>query len=335
MDHAAPSASITYYDRSTGLMVFGILTIGLGLLSIGLAILIVGSQALVASLHTPGVEPAPIGALIPGMLVYVVVGIGLIWTGVGSCLARRWAYALMKIFSWVWLTFGVTCFVFMAVAIPVVLHSADALTPANARLPGTDAFGNIFMIMMLGFYSIFLVVLPGVWVWFYNSIHVKMTCEVRDPVARWTDRCPLPVLAVSLWTVATLPMMVVQALTGYAIVPLFGLLLSGFVGGIFFALLAVIWAISGVLMYLLDVRGLWLMLGTMVLIFISSIITYSLHDLTDIYQLLHYPPSMIAQMDKIQILHSRGLLVGTMVVFFIPFLAYLIYLFRFFRPVSR
>lgn len=335
MDSVVPSTPASYYDRSTGLMVFGILTVGLGLLSLGLALLVIGSQALVANLHAPGVEPAPIGAMIPGMLLYVIAGVGLICTGIGSCLARRWAYALMKIFSWVWLIFGVTIFVVMAVAFPLIIHSANALAPTNARPPGVDAIGSVFIVVMLGFYGFFLVVLPGVWTWFYNSRHVQMTCEARDPALRWTDRCPLPVLAVSIWAIMTLPMMLVQGLMGYAIMPLFGLLLGGMIGGIFFALLAIIWVISGVLMYLLDVRGLWLLLGTMVLFYISSIITYSLHDLTEIYQLVHYPPSVIAQMDKMKILHSRGLMVGLMTVFFIPFLAYLIYLFRFFRPVSR
>ena len=46
--------------------------------------------------------------------------------------------------------------------------------------------------LMMGFV---FVLLPIAWVLFYRSRHVQATCEARDPVARWTDACPLPVLA--------------------------------------------------------------------------------------------------------------------------------------------
>ena len=55
------------------------------------------------------------------------------------------------------------------------------------------------MVIALLFLGVFFVILPAVWIFFYKSRQVKATCEARDPVARWTDACPLPVLALCLW----------------------------------------------------------------------------------------------------------------------------------------
>src|SRR5690348_15437184 len=83
----------TYNDRSRGLVVFGVLTILLGVLSglmIGLMLL---GHAL--SARNPN-APAPSFAMIlPGLLMYGGLAVVLIWLGIGSIKARRWARALL------------------------------------------------------------------------------------------------------------------------------------------------------------------------------------------------------------------------------------------------
>ena len=64
---------------------------------------------------------------------------------------------------------------------------------------------------MLG---VFFIALPKVWIFFHNSRHVKATCEARYSVTRWTDACPLPVLALCLWLLVSAPMMLVMPVTG-------------------------------------------------------------------------------------------------------------------------
>ncbi len=71
------------------------------------------------------------------------------------------------------------------------------------------------VIGMTIFFFVFFVLVPAVWMFFYQSRHVKATCEARDPVTRWTDACPLPVLGFCLWTWLAVPMMLVMALTGH------------------------------------------------------------------------------------------------------------------------
>lgn len=60
---------------------------------------------------------------------------------------------------------------------------------------------------------------------FYNRLDVGVTCDRRDPGVAWTDRVPLPVLALivvmtaaSLWLLVNL---------GRPVIPLFGTLLTG------------------------------------------------------------------------------------------------------------
>ena len=61
---------------------------------------------------------------------------------------------------------------------------------------------------------------------FYNSRHVKATCERRDPATRWTDACPLPVLGFCLWLLLGVPMLLIMPLAGHGVMPFFGIFLS-------------------------------------------------------------------------------------------------------------
>src|SRR5258708_33744181 len=71
------------------------------------------------------------------------------------------------------------------------------------------------------------VVIPGAMVLFSRSTHVKLPCEARDPVPRWTDRCPLPVLAVVLiQAFGAVGMLLMLPVYGRAF-PLFGLIITG------------------------------------------------------------------------------------------------------------
>ena len=96
------------------------------------------------------------------------------------------------------------------------------------------------MVMVL-FFGVFFVLVPAVWTFFYNSRHVKATCEARDPVTRWTDACPLPVLGFCLWMLVAVPMMLFMPLTGHGVMPFFGMFLSGLPGALFCLVIAAIW----------------------------------------------------------------------------------------------
>src|ERR1035438_7524559 len=104
----------TYKDRSTGLILFGILTLLLGCLA-GLFVPMMLFGQLAAARTTQ--VPTSFATMLPGMAVYGMLAVALIWLGIGSIQARRWARALLLIFSWSWLLMGIVALIVMGFVI--------------------------------------------------------------------------------------------------------------------------------------------------------------------------------------------------------------------------
>src|SRR5208283_4838121 len=83
-------------DRSAGLIVFGILTILLGCLA-GLFVLLILVGAAASAKATSA--PATFSTILPAISIYGVLAVALVWLGIGSIMARRWARALLLVFS--------------------------------------------------------------------------------------------------------------------------------------------------------------------------------------------------------------------------------------------
>ena len=56
----------------------------------------------------------------------------------------------------------------------------------------------VIITLVIVFCAFFLVLVPIAFVVFYGRKDVADTCRRRDPVERWTDRTPLPVLGASV-----------------------------------------------------------------------------------------------------------------------------------------
>jgi hypothetical protein len=316
-----------YQDRSTGLIIFGILTLLLGCLAGLLVPLMLFGQMMAAK--APNAPPVNHAPMVPGMAVYGLLAVALVWLGIGSIQKRRWARALLLIFSWTWLIMGVC----MTVVMPFFMSKVMANLPPDAKTGQPAMPPGAIVGMVIGmtiFFGIFFVLVPAVWTFFYNSRHVKATCEARDPVTRWTDACPLPVLAFCLWTWLAVPMMLVMPLTGLAVMPCFGVFVSGLPGALFCLVIAAIWGWAGWWLYRLDVRGWWLILVAMVLFTVSALLTYAHHDIIELYQLQGLPQ---AQIDQIQ---KMGLFTGNRLgwftaLFTLPFLGYLLFIKKYLR----
>jgi len=185
---AAPSPD--YKDRSTGLVIFGILTLLLGCLAGLFVPLMLFGQMMAAK--APDAPPVNHTAILPGVAVYGLLAVALVWLGIGSILARRWARALLLIFSWSWLIMGI----FMTAVMPFFMAKVFANLPPDAKAGQPAMPPAAITAMVVGmtlFFGVIFVLVPAVWTFFYSSRHVKATCEARDPVPRWTDACPLPV----------------------------------------------------------------------------------------------------------------------------------------------
>src|SRR3989442_13359759 len=98
----------TYKDRSTWLVVFGVLQIFGGLLFVLLALL----SLVVFLAAREGTLPGGMIVAIP--LFYLLIAGYLVVLGIGAIRKRRWARTLMLLTSWIGLLFGTSALVFIA-----------------------------------------------------------------------------------------------------------------------------------------------------------------------------------------------------------------------------
>ncbi len=318
-----------YKDRSAGLIIFGILTILLGCLAGLFVLLMLVGQA--ASARTTGAS-APFSTILPAIFIYCALAVALVWLGIGSIMARRWARALLLIFSWSWLGMGLFVVAILAFLMPKILSGASSGSDPHPGLPASAIVG--VMVGMFLVFGVLLVILPVVWTFFYNSRHVKATCETRDPARRWTDACPLPVLGLCLWLLFSVPMMLIMPLAGHCVMPFFGMFLTGLPGALFCLAIAALWSYAAWLLYNLDVRGWWLILIALCVFMVSTLVTFARHDMMEMYRLMGYPEAQMEQMQK------TGLLVGNRMSWLmsfsvVPFLGYLFFVKKYLPRESK
>lgn len=307
-------------DRSTGLLVFGILTILMGALCALFVALMISSQTLAAR------DPAlgdPRG-LVFATAMYAGLAVAFIWLGIGSVQARRWARALLAVLSWGWLLIGVGALIAMALLFPSMFSKPS---PSGAKIdPGMQ---GVIMAISLGFTGVIFVLIPGIWALFYSSKNVRATCERRDPVTRWTDRCPLPVLAASLWTALGAPAMLLMPLAGTPVFPFFGSILAGWPAAGLCVVLGLVWLWTAWRLYRRDLLGWWIVAASVVLFAISSVLTYSRHSITELYTLMGYTPTQIALIQEYSL--PQSFLTWGVLVWILPVLGYLVFIRRYFR----
>lgn len=315
-----------FKDRRTGLTVFGTFTVLLGGLCALLVPLMVFGQQMAEK--TTGV-PANNQAIVPGIIMYGGMAVILVWLGIGSIMARRWARALLLIFSWTWLLIGVVSLVFMAVLMPQIMEAMRTVQPSGQPpLPG----GILLTIMAVQFavIGVLFIILPGVWVLFYRNPHVKATCEAQDPRPSWTDACPSQVLALSIWCGLSVPMMMAMPLAYHSVLPCFGIFLTGFRGTLGWLLLAGFWGYAARAIHRLQIAGWWVLLVSTGLMIASNALTFARHEPIEMYRLMGYPEAQIEQLQKFNIFGSTGM-VWMSLLFAPPLLGYMLYVKRYFR----
>lgn len=319
-----PPVPIEFKDRRTGLIIFGILTTFMGAVCALFVPLMLLGQAM--SARTTGVSQ-DFRSLIPGMLMFASLAITFIWLGIGSMMARRWARALLLVISWSWLVVGIISIAVLAAMFPQLSAMVD-----SARQPGQPEMPPAARAFIMAIPAIILVVnyivIPTVLILFYGSRHVKATCEVRDPVIRWTDRCPLPMLACILWLVFGAVMMLIAPLAYRGVFPFFGTFVTGPTGSAIYLVLAGLWAYAAWALYHLDRRGWWIIFVGLFLFAVSAFLTYWRHDVAELYRLMGTPEKQIAEIQKFNFLKGRAMPWMTLICT-LPFLGYLVYLRKF------
>jgi hypothetical protein len=298
---ATSTAPAAHGDRRTALIVFGSLEIVFGCLSALLVPLVILGEVLSA---TAGAPPQWRQAMV-GAGMYLLLAVALVWLGIGSIRRRRWARALSLVLGWGWLILGLVTVVTLALFLP---------TTAN-RLPSDAPPPLAFLVVALFLVGCPMVLVPAALVLFYSSRHVKATCEADDPVAGWTDACPLPVLAASLWMAFGAGMILLLMLGGQAAVPIFGTVLVGLPGVLASLSLALLWAYLARALYRLRAVGWWLTLGVFVVFGASSIATFARSDLTDLYRRMGYPEQQVEAVGRMPMITGPNVAIYLTVMF--------------------
>jgi hypothetical protein len=264
------------------------------------------------------------GMMIAGILFYVLAAAWFISMGVGSMLARRWARALILVSSWIWLLAGVMGLGYVVGFMPDMFDkmSESGQMPADMVTP--------MKFVMIGFIAVIYLVIPGALVLFYGSRHVKATCEFRDPKVRWTDRCPLPVLALSL--MYGLGALAMPMAIGYGgILPLFGYLLSGAPGILALLAVAVLMAYLAWGTYRLKLPAWWAAMGFTVLFGISGIVTFLQIDMMEMYERMGMPAQQLEIIEQYGVTDLSGMALG-MGLWTVGLVGFLLYVRRYFVP---
>ncbi|MDZ4859234.1 MAG: hypothetical protein SGI88_09620 [Candidatus Hydrogenedentes bacterium] len=310
-----------YKDRTIGLVVFGIAQCLLGILSGLVEILLVVGAAVLASSEAGTANGTDMTAMIPGFVMYAIAAVWFISMGVGSILARRWARALTLVSSWIWLVMGIVGTLAFMFFVPALYDDMGA----KGQLPeGAVVLMKVFFMV---FMVIVFVLIPGALILFYGSRHVKATCEAKDPKARWTDACPLPVLGLSVWACFIGLSMLSLGIYRWAL-PFFGFIVTGWAGALFAMAVMVSFLYVAWGAYRLNIKAWWVAMVAVTLLSVSTVVTFYRHNLMDYYQLMGMSPLQLEQVE--QMLPQVRKMILFYALFPVIWLGYLLYVRKYF-----
>ena len=188
MTELPSSETPEFKNRRPGLIGCGIVHLLFGLMFVGFSALMV---LMITAMPKAAQQPAmPIGMTVYTSLFYLLLAALFVTLGIGSMMARRWAPPLIQVTSWGWLLCGT-----LGGAVALLVMPKALATLPNQE-PGAAAAAMGCMAVMFGLCG---VAVPLAFVLFYRSPHVKKTVEILDPVPRWTDPQPVSMLIFASW----------------------------------------------------------------------------------------------------------------------------------------
>ncbi len=182
-------------------------------------------------------------------------------------------------------------------------------------------------VVMIGTMSCMYLVLPGIFIAFYQRADVKATCDAKDPNVRWTDHCPLPVLSLSLMLGFGATSVIWSASYGF-VTPLFGIIMKGVPGALFFLGISLLFGYLAWATYKLKMHAWWATLGTGVVFGLSTIVSFSRLSLMDLYREMKFPADQLKMMEDMGVLEMNIPLMMT--VSLALFAGYLLWVRRYF-----
>lgn len=328
----APPAPILatpdYRDRSSGLLVFGIIQIILGLL-VALMIPLAALGAFLAR-RTAGVA-APPTQYISAVATYAFMAAVLVTLGFGSVQRKRWARALTLVISCYWLITGLLITVLLTAVLPVTMRSflhAQQNAPAESAAV-TAGVMAVILTLIIAFAAFFLVVAPVALITFYGRRDVAETCRHRDPVERWTDRVPLPVLGASVVFVAQ-ALYLLSAGVPTPLFPFFGRYLIGAPAVACFLAVAALDIYLAIAFFRINPIAWWIAVVAGLTRMLSMAITFGRADLMQAYSRLGWSSAQLQVLSASPMFRSHAILWWSLISS-VLFFGYVLWLKRYFR----
>jgi hypothetical protein len=322
MEHPLPSEK-THRDMRPGLIGFGVVSVLLGL---G-CFLMIPLMLWGTTIQPTGNRAAPtLSMMIPVIMVYLGIGVVDVWLGVGSMLCRRWARALMLLYALFWLISGLMTSGMMLFFMEDMKSAFLSSTAGASRAPSW-----VLMVPMI-IMAIFLVLIPTAFTWFYALRSTRLTCELRDPSVRWTDRHPLPLLALALLHGAMalwLPCMLLYM----PLIACFGIWLTGWPAVAAVLMLAPLFGFCawGLLQ---RKRSSWILALVTMLMFLSSyMITMLRTGIMEMYRHMNTPAETMSMLEKMPSLQNSSL-AWTGLLYIALYLGWMLWSLRYFPKTS-
>jgi hypothetical protein len=258
-------------------------------------------------------------ALVVQNLGYYLVAALCLPVGIGHLKLRRWAHTLTLLYCWFWLGAGILLFGHFLWLVPSVLGLEP--DPTLGRL-------QVVPIAIVSFVA--LVVAPAVALGIYRGAAVRSVFEAHDPNRYWTERIPLPVLALLLLFGA---MIIVLHLAYFfqGLFPFFGAILLGRPSAHLLALSILLLGILMVGVFRLRRWAWWGSLVTLTALTLSSALSFSRVTFYDLILRMDLPAYEIEFIDRMRVIHDLPL-AGLIVVPLLIALALLIHSRRYFGP---
>jgi len=328
---APPVADVpAFRDRRTGLIIFGVGQIILGLLA-ALMVPLVALAAFMSRL-APGGSMRP-GQFVSGVATYAFTAVVFLALGIGSVQMKRWARALTLVTAWYWLILGTLGTVVLTAVLPVTMRTALAQAQQNASNgPSPEVTTGVMAVivtLMIVIFTFFLVLVPIAFIVFYGRQDVAETCRQRDPVERWTDRAPLPVLGAS---VAFFTGSLYSLMLGVTnpMFPFFGRYLTGIPAAGCLVAFAALDMYLAVAMFRLQSSAWWIAVIASPVRMLAVALSYNRAGLMQAYSKMGWSDAQMDMLNSSPIFRSR-IILWWGVIFMLGFFGYLLWLKRYFK----
>ena len=277
--HVASTVSIPaiqpYKDRRGWLIAFGVVQLLIAAVMFLFAVLMAFIPAAALAKNQPSsAQPMSMAAI---AVFYALFGVLFATLGIGSIMSKNWARVVTFVVNWMWLTFGASGVIFMALLMPIIMQQ---MPQQHADVP--QNFNQPVMRITLIFMSAFFIVLPGIFLAFYLGKNVKATCLRGQPIDGLDER-PVLLTVLGCWLALSAISPLFVFFTPYPVI-IFGRPLFGVAGKLVILTFGVVSAFAAWGFFTRNVRGWWVAFISNVFWVASEIYTITRFDIFQLYK---------------------------------------------------